>query len=126
MVIATNHDLLQTTYMLPCKKRQVFRTMARVWIWGVEEIQTIDQDELRELAKRCTGPRPRRAYKDPLHVKQAFLVAKRSRTAARWTEARNPRTVARKQWEAERLLQKDEHDQPQQKHHNTEHNEPKG
>ena len=102
--IGTDHELLRcAVHLCPARERASFNTRPRVWTSGPQLIDGIDQGVLKKLARECTKPKPGKAYKDPIAVKQAVKTARVSRAAAAWKEVHKLRKHARKVWENQRI-----------------------
>ena len=106
LVLGTDHELLSVKYTIDKgKPYRSHNTRPRVWTGArdVKVISHLDQGVLKDLARKCTKPKPSYSYRDPDEVKQAFRAARRDPSAGAWTRARNFRKKARRAWEEERL-----------------------
>ena len=102
--LGTDHEMLQVTVQMRGERhRKVHCTRPRVWTGGLEIVEGIDQETLKNLAKHHTKPKPGQGYRDPEEVKRAACRARRSGLGSDWKEVQNMRKAARKKWEGQRI-----------------------
>ena len=110
-IIGTDHEFLTGKVFLqtsrPTYKR--FDTRPRC-VKGEPQVQMVDQETLRDMAKSYTQAKPACAYKDSAEVREAFRVARVAKTAAAWKAAFKKRSECRKSWEEIRLTKAAEGD----------------
>ena len=109
--LGTDHEALQVKIRLRAEgKRRLHSTRPRVWKGGPAQIDRIDQNILKDLARKCTKPKPGASYRDPPHVKEAVQKARREADREGWKTVQNLRKKARKTWESDRIRQATEGD----------------
>ena len=104
--LGTDHEMLEVKVQVrEAGRRRLHCTRPRVWTGGIDIIEHIDQDTLRDLAKRCTKPKPGCSYRDPPEVKAAIKQARSQGGQQAWKEVQNRRKKARKAWEQQRITE---------------------
>ncbi|CAE7577241.1 unnamed protein product [Symbiodinium sp. CCMP2592] len=105
MTIGTDHELTEGRFVVDERREhRRHETRPRVWTGGVTVIESMDQNVVSDLARRCTKPVQGQGYRDPVQVRKAFKEAKHSGSSAKWKSALKLRREARQQWEFERLV----------------------
>eukprot|EP00439_Symbiodinium_sp_Y106_P025927 s5075_g3.t1 len=62
----------------------------------------VDSNDLKELARKCTGPRRGGAYRDPPEVLSAIQDARWDNTKQKWKRVHRLRRQAKRAWESSR------------------------
>ncbi|CAE7333491.1 unnamed protein product [Symbiodinium sp. KB8] len=66
------------------------------------DFEIVDEDDLKELATKCTRPRTSQAYKDDQEVLDAIRQARQDKLPASWKRVHRLRRVGRKRWQTAR------------------------
>ncbi|CAE7713978.1 unnamed protein product [Symbiodinium sp. CCMP2592] len=100
----TDHELLEGVFGFPGKR--LFKrpsTRPRVWVGGIGRVEGLSVTQLKDYARECTKPVPSRAYRDSKAIKEAFRLAKVSKSREQWKAALKARREARRKWEEDRV-----------------------
>ena len=103
--IGSDHAALIVEIFVKCKSAQQWGNDSRPrWVNGeLPDGLIVDENDLIQLARRCSKPRGSKAYRDDHEVQEAFLRAKTAKNdRALWKTAQKLRKRKRQIWQQER------------------------
>ncbi|CAE7836114.1 unnamed protein product [Symbiodinium sp. CCMP2592] len=84
-------------------RRHLIGTDHAIVLGGLPDIEIVDEDDLIEIASKCTKPRRSQRYRDSDEVKNAIVAARSSMLPADWKRVHRLRKQERRHWSQARL-----------------------